>query len=209
MRNEAIADFEKMERDATNVFAREEKKASEAVIKLNKISKDFAKLHVGLIDKASLAGVNKMNKNLDKLLAESSLDDDTKKEIKQSANDAAKGDPKKFENSVESSVKKQQAEKETVVKKVGKRRAAFQKGITKAKAGVKKYGSAASVAKASRAAAAGARALNKFLTAKKPDGTLDPVKVVGGVIDYSLICTSTNKHHYRYSSNLCSPDNLS
>ena len=183
MRDTTTEDFEKMEKEASKVFAREEQKAEKSVRMLNKLSKDFASLTSGLIDKATLSGVNQMNQKLQSLLDTSSIDDKTKEEIKQSANDAAKVDPKKFENSVESAVKEKQATKETAAKKIGKRKAAFSKGIRKVKAGVKKYGSPGSLAKASRAAASGARALSKFLSAEDSDGNVDPTKIVGGVLD--------------------------
>ena len=191
MRDTATVDFEKIEKDASKILAKEEQSARESVEMLSKLSKDFATLTSGLIDKATLSGVNQMNQKLQNLLDTSPIDDKTKEEIKQSANsavkdagkDGAKVDPKKFETSVESAVKEKQAAKETAAKKIGKRKAAFSKGIGKVKAGVKKYGSAASLAKASRAAASGARALSKFLSAENPDGSIDATKIVGGVLD--------------------------
>ena len=197
MRDMATVDFEKIEKDASKIFAKEEQSARESVEMLSKLSKDLGALTGSLIAKATLGGVNKviqMNEGLQNLLDKSPLDDKTKEEIKQSANDAAKDgtkdgtkdgkvDPKKFENAVESKIKEKQATKETVAEKIGKKKAAFSKGIKKVKAGVKKYGSPGSVAKASRAAASGTRALSKFLTAEKDDGSIDATKIVGGVLD--------------------------
>ena len=194
MRDMATVDFEKIEKDASKIFAKEEQSARESVEMLSKLSKDLGALTGSLIAKATLGGVNKviqMNEGLQNLLDKSHLDDKTKEEIKQSANDAAKDgtkdgtkvDPKKFENAVESKIKEKQATKDTVAKKIGKKRAAFSKGIKKVKAGVKKYGSPGSLAKASRAAASGTRALSKFLSAEKEDGSIDATKIVGGVLD--------------------------
>ena len=190
MRDMATVDFEKIEKDASKIFAKEEQSARESVEMLSKLSKDLGALTNSLIAKATLGGVNKviqMNEGLQNLLDKSHLDDKTKEEIKQSANDAIKDgtkeDPKRFENSVESKIKEKQATKDTVAKKIGKKRAAFSKGIKKVKAGVKKYGSPGSLAKASRAAASGTRALSKFLSAEKEDGSIDATKIVGGVLD--------------------------
>ena len=55
-------------------------------------------------------------------------------------------------------------------------------GIAKVKDSVKKYATVENIAKASKAASAGASALSKFLTAEV-NGTIDGVKVVSGSLD--------------------------
>ena len=176
-------DLHTIETEATAIFAREEISASKTVKTLDKMATTFASLTSSMIDKATLAGVNKVNQEFQELIKKSDLDAKEKKELSTSVNEAAKKDPKKFRTFVESKIiadkSKASAKKEQVIK----REISFKSAVGKVKKGMKTVGSAGNVAKASRALAGGARGLSKFLTAKKPDGSIDEKKVIGGVID--------------------------
>ena len=183
--------MEDIEKKANKIFADEERKTSKTIKKLNEMSQKFATMHSAMVDKATLAGVNKLNANFQDVIQKSDLPPKDKIELKKSINEAAgkamnagagKG-PQNFKNSVESAVLSKRGENTAKQRKISSRRAAFQASMGKAKNGIKKYGSAGSMAKASRAAAGAARGISKFMSARKPDGSIDEKKVVGGVLD--------------------------
>ena len=183
LKKSADSDFEEMDKKAAIIFQNEEEKAGKTVIKLNDLSKQFMTLHMNMVHKATAAGVNKLNADFQAKIKDSGLDESTKKELSKASNDAANKSPTHFKASVESAVKVQQASKDEVRKSVSKRKLAFKSGINKARNGIKKYGSAASMAKASRAAGTGIRAIAKLSQVTKPNGDIDEMKLAGGILD--------------------------
>ena len=193
------ANFDDIEEKATKIFAQEEKKAGKIKRKLDEMANKFAAMHMAMVDKDTLAGVNKLNANFQDVIKKSGLDVKDQKDLIKSTNEAAatahcsrraydrsgtmcKG-PKSFKSSVESSVMSKSSAATAKQQKISSRRTAFKAGLGKAKNGIKKYGSAESVAKASRAAAGAARGISMFMSARKPDGSIDEKAVVGGVLD--------------------------
>ena len=176
-------DMEDIEKKANKIFFEEEKKAGKTIKKLNEMSKKFATMHMAMVDKTTLAGVNKLNADFQEVIQKSDLSAKDKADLVKSTNNAAAKGPNGFKNSVESAVLSKSSETTAKKRKITSRRVAFKASISKAKKGVKKYGSAGSMAKASRAAAGAARGISKFMSARKPDGSIDEKKVVGGVLD--------------------------
>ena len=175
-------DLSTMEKGATAIFVIEEEKSSKTIEVLNNMASGFAKLSAGMVDKATLAGVNKLNAEFQNQIQNSNLDEKDKKELKAAAKKATK-DPKRFKTIVETKIMSKQSKVTAQKEKVVARKAAFKANMKKVKTGMKSVGSAGNVAKASRAISRGASGISKFMSAKNPDGSLDEKKIISGVLD--------------------------
>ena len=196
------ANFDDIEEKATKIFAQEEKKAGKTKRKLDEIAKKIGEMQMAMEDKDTNAGVKKLNADFQDVIKKSGLDAKDQKDLIKSTNEAAAKaqcyrsrsrsysrsgtmciNLKSFKSYVESSVMSKSSAETAKQQKISSRRTAFKAGLGKAKNGIKKYGSAESVAKASRAAAGAARGISMFMSARKPDGSIDEKAVVGGVLD--------------------------
>ena len=145
LKSSTLSELTKLEEKASTILAKEEEQASKIVEALDDLSGKFSNIN------EAAQGVQDA---LDEI-EDSELDEDTKKEVINSINEAATENPddkNKIAKTVKTKLGIIQATKETIRKKTYNKVAAFKKQLIKVKDGIKKFGTTENLAKASGAA---------------------------------------------------------
>ena len=89
----------------------------------------------------------------------------------------------KIKNIVKTGFLKEKGRQEDLKDKISEKKAQVKKKIIKLKHQIKAVGTSENIAKASKAVGGVLTAVGKFSTAEKPDGSIDEMKVISGVLD--------------------------
>ena len=180
---------EDIDKNADYIFGSEEEESSQTIQTFDNMANAFDILSASEDedfgdDTSQQQQVNTVNQNFQNQLLRSNLNDEDKKDLQKDADDAAKsGKLKNFRAIISAKVLAKRARERAKQGKIQKKRIAFKAKMVQMKNGLKAIGTPGNIGKASFALAGGAKGLSKFMTARRPDGSIDEKQVIGGVLD--------------------------